>query len=101
MAVNMEITDARSAVSDSEDLVFSIFNHFSLQQRAMASTACKLWRDVATAPEFWVDIDFSLYPTLGHAQVRQQGGSTPCDCILPSYVAFCCLAHWQLERLAI
>ena len=77
MAVDMEIDGAQSAVSDSKDLVSSIFAHCNLQQRAMASTACKLWRSVATAPEFWVDMDFSLYPRLGHAQVRQQGLAAP------------------------
>ena len=75
MAVTMEVDDARSAVSDSNDLVSSIFAHCSLQQRAMASTACRLWRSVATAPQFWEDMDFSLYPRLGHAQVRQQGAA--------------------------
>ena len=71
----MEIDDASSAVFNSRDLVSSIFKHFSLQQRCKIGSACRLWRSVAIAPQFWVDMDFSLYPRLGHAQVRQQGAA--------------------------
>ena len=90
MAVDMEVDGARSAVSNSNDLVSSILAHCSLQQRSMASTACRLWRSVATAPQFWENVDFSLYPRLGHAQVRSRvpaRSSAPSDQILPYGVA--------------
>ena len=84
MALNREIDDdAQSAVVNSSDLLSSIFAHFSLQQRCMASSACRLWRSIATASQFWENIDFRLYPSLQHAQVRPHVPARSSNEILP------------------